>query len=112
MKVHDLVVYWDNQFRHHRIWEVKSICLGMVGQESLVELKSLTEKPGVCTENRTHYTTWVPEPILRQFPVFSQTAVPVPTSHFEYANVGSATEARCAGSPREALRTSVRDSSI
>ena len=101
MKVHDLIVYWDNQFGHHRIWEVKSICLGAAGQESLVELKSLTEKPGICTENRTHYTTWVPEPILRQFPVFSQTTVPVPTFRGEYANAGSATEMRCSGMARE-----------
>ncbi len=101
MKVHDLLVYRDNQFGHHRIWEVKSICLGAAGQESLVELESLTEKPGISTDSRTHYTTWVPEPILRQFPVFSQTTVPVPTLRGKYANVGSATEAPCSGGPRE-----------
>ncbi len=101
MKVYDLIVYWDNQYGHHRIWQVKSICLGALGQESLVELKSLTEKPGICTESRTHYTTWVPEPILRQFPIFSQTAIPVPTDRIGSANVGFATEARCSSARAE-----------
>jgi len=71
MRVKDLIVYFDGpEFGHNRIWEVRSVCLGAVGQEGLVELQSLSETPGQDTEGQRHRTTWVPEPLLRFMPVF------------------------------------------
>ncbi len=57
MKVHDLIVHFDAQFGRHHIWQVESVCLGAQGQESLVELRSLTEAPGVSTDSQVHHTT-------------------------------------------------------
>lgn len=72
MKVGDLVIYWDIDMHvHHRIWQVKSVCLGALNQESLVELKNLHETPGRDTENAYHRTTWVPEVLLRQMPIYT-----------------------------------------
>ena len=65
MLVNDLVVFQDKEFKQHRCWVVKSVCLGAIGCEGLVELQSLTERPGQDTEGMMHKTTWVPEPLLR-----------------------------------------------
>lgn len=72
MKVSDFVVLLDPKYGWHRIWEVKSIILGAEGHESLVELKSLAEKPGYDAGGNLHETTWVPEPLLRSFPIYSK----------------------------------------
>lgn len=38
--------YPDNVHR----WRVRSVCLGGLGQESLIEMESLTHKPGIGAE--------------------------------------------------------------
>lgn len=45
-------------------WEVEAICLGAIGQESLVQLRSITQYPGVDTEGKAYFSTWVPEPLV------------------------------------------------
>ena len=48
------------------VWEVQGIFLGGVGQENLIELKSLTAKPGQNggAGNKVHHTTFVPDSLL------------------------------------------------
>lgn len=75
MEVHGLVVWWDDRFGHHRIWRIKSICLGAVGVESLAELESMTEKPGTDTEGVLHATTWIPTQFLYGMAVYRRTDV-------------------------------------
>jgi hypothetical protein len=70
MQVGDLIMYGDSHYGHNRFWEVRSVCLGAVGQEGLVELKSLNEKPGRDTQGVHHDTTWVPECLLRDAKVY------------------------------------------
>ena len=65
MQVGDLIMYGDANYGHNRFWEVRSVCLGAVGQQGLIELKSLNEKPGRDTEGIRHDTTWVPECLIR-----------------------------------------------
>jgi hypothetical protein len=70
MQVHDMILWTDVPFGHNRLWLVKSVCLGGMHTESLVELQSLTEQPGTDTEGRKHGTTWVPEPLLRSVEIY------------------------------------------
>ena len=72
MEVNGLVMYWDDKFGHHRIWMIKSICLGSEKQESLIELVSLTENAGIDVDGEKHLTTWVPEPLLRNYFIYKQ----------------------------------------
>ena len=70
MEVHDLIVWYDDMFGVTRTWEVKSVCLGSVHTESLIELWSLTEAAGTDTAGKQHRTTWVPEPLLRNLDIY------------------------------------------
>lgn len=70
MQVGDLIMYGDLHYGHNRFWQVLSICLGTVRQEGLIELKSLTEKPGRDTEGIRHDTTWVPECLIRDAKIY------------------------------------------
>lgn len=69
MKPRDIVMYRDTKYGHHRFWEIVSVCLGSVGEEGLIELRSFNYAPGTDTEGRRHVTTWVPEPLLRGLPI-------------------------------------------
>ena len=71
MQVGSLVMWRDRKYGHHRIWQVRSICLGAAQQESLVELCSLTHNAGVDVNGDKHLTTWVPEALLWCVEVFS-----------------------------------------
>lgn len=71
MKPNDIVYFEDKKFGHHRFWRVEGVFLGAEGQESLVELRSLTERPGTSHTYHAHPTTFVPEPILRGLAVFT-----------------------------------------
>lgn len=70
MEVDGLVLWMDAAYGHHRIWRIKSVCLGSTTTESLIELESLTEKPGTDTEGMKHRTTWVPEVLLRNHKLY------------------------------------------
>ncbi len=73
MKPGDLLMYRDDKFCHHRFYEVRGVFLGGVGQESLVELASLTETPGTAdASGRPVKTSLVPEPLLRGRTVYSK----------------------------------------
>lgn len=65
MQPGDIVMWRDEQFGHHRFWEIQGIFLGAEGQEGVIELKSLTEKPAHSYKTQEHPTTFVPEPLLR-----------------------------------------------
>lgn len=51
----------------HR-WRVLSICLGAIGQESLIEVESLTHSPGGATDWGMQQRLFVPEVLLRDLP--------------------------------------------
>ena len=70
MQPGDIIMYGDSHYGHNRFWEVKSVCLGGIGQEGLMELKNLTEKAGRDTEGAKHETTWVPECLLREAKIY------------------------------------------
>lgn len=59
MKVGDLVVVGE------RIWRIEGVYLGCLGQESLVELRNLSEKPGVPGMTGGRETSFVPLPLVR-----------------------------------------------
>lgn len=67
----DLVFYRDGRFGIHRVWEVSANCLGGDGQEGLVGLRSLVERPGQDEDGNRHDTAWVPECLLRDAEVFA-----------------------------------------
>lgn len=54
------------------MWEVRSVSIGAVGVEGLVELRSLSERPGMDVDGALHVTTWVPEALLRGMTVYTR----------------------------------------
>jgi hypothetical protein len=68
----DLYVYRDERFGHHRFYGVVGVFLGAAGREGLVELRSLTEKPGCAYGRDAPATTTVPEPLLRGVPLYGR----------------------------------------
>jgi len=71
MKPGDIIFWEDKQFGVHRFYRVEGCHLGAVGQESLIELRCLTEKPGTAYGKDLPATTMVPEPLVRNLPVYS-----------------------------------------
>lgn len=55
----------------HR-WRVLGVHLGAVGQESLIEMESLTHKPGWTGEWEWHPRLWIPEVLIRHLPIVEQ----------------------------------------
>lgn len=83
MKPGDIIYCPDTRFGHHRFYQIEGCHYGALGQESLIELRNLTEKPGVDGQH-TIQTTLVPEPLLRHFTCYtpdisSLTPSPPPT---------------------------------
>lgn len=76
MKVGDIVYCPDHKFGQHRFYMIDGVFLGAVGQVSLVELRSLTEKPGTAYGKNLPATTFVPEPLLRNFVVYTPDIAP------------------------------------
>lgn len=60
LSVGDVLIYGTT----HR-WVVRAIHLGADGQESLIEMESLTHKPGWTGVWEYHHTLWVPEVLVR-----------------------------------------------
>ena len=48
----------------HR-WQVNGVHLGGLGVESLIEMESMTHKPGWSGEWEAHPVVWVPDVLLR-----------------------------------------------
>lgn len=65
MKPGDIVMWQDKQFGKHRFWRIEGVFLGCNGQEGLIELRNLVEKPGVPGRTGGAETTFVPEPLVR-----------------------------------------------
>jgi hypothetical protein len=55
---------------------IDGVFLGAIGQVSLVELRSLTEKPGTAYGKNLPATTFVPEPLLRGFTIYTPDIAP------------------------------------
>lgn len=71
MKPGDLIFWRDDKFGKHRFWQVEGVYLGCDGQEGLVELRNLFEKPGVPGRAGNAATTFVPEPLVRNMPLYA-----------------------------------------
>jgi len=65
------VIRWQCPKFPHSVhdWCVRGVHLGAVGVESLVELESLTHKPGWTGEWESHPVLFVPEVLLRDLPI-------------------------------------------
>jgi hypothetical protein len=64
LRVGDIIPYWDERFGYHRFYRVEACYYGATGHQSVIELRSLTEKMGLV-EGVEVLTTMVPEPLLR-----------------------------------------------
>ncbi len=71
MKPGDIVMWKDTAFGKHRFWKIEGVYLGCEGQESLIEIRNLTEKPGVPGRTGNAETTFVPEPLLRDQMIYT-----------------------------------------
>lgn len=68
MKVGNILIFRDEKFGHHRYFEVVGVFLGGENEESLIQLRSLSEKPGF--DGLAHReTNLVPECLTRQLEV-------------------------------------------
>lgn len=76
MRPGDIVVWRDRRFGRNRVWEIQGCFHGALGQESVIELKSLTERPAHSYETQEHPTTFVPEPLLRGAEIFTRANAP------------------------------------
>jgi hypothetical protein len=64
MEPGNVLIYRDDKFGHHRYYEVLGVFLGGEESESLVELRSLGEKPGYGG-GAVQLSTVVPEVLTR-----------------------------------------------
>jgi hypothetical protein len=71
MKPGDIAMWRDDLYGHHRLWEIKGVFLGAEGQESLIQLQSISEKPGIAFGNALP-VLYVPEPMVRSLTVYSR----------------------------------------
>lgn len=60
MTVGNVLVYRDEKFGVHRYWEIVGVFLGGLDTESLIELRSISERHGHDGET-PRPTTFVPE---------------------------------------------------
>lgn len=79
MKPHDIVFCPDTKFGKHRFYRIEGVFLGALGQESVIELRSLTEAPGTAYGRDLGPTTFVPEPLLRHFTIYTPDISKEPT---------------------------------
>ena len=73
MEVGNVLIFRDEKFGHHRYWQVLGVFLGGENEESLIEMRSLGEKPGFAEES-TRPTTFVPECLTRNLEVVHSVA--------------------------------------
>lgn len=71
MKPGDIVFCPDEKFGHHRFYRIEGVFLGGEGHQSLIEVRSLTEKTGSAYGKEATETTLVPEPLLRHFTIYT-----------------------------------------
>ncbi len=68
---HGDIVFCPSKVGSPRFYKIEGVYLGAVGQEGYVELRSLTERPGHIGPKDAGPTTFVPEPLLRHFTIYT-----------------------------------------
>lgn len=68
----DLLEYRCPKFGIVWQWRVRSVCLGIPRQESLVELSPIMAEPGLDKNGVRVPTTWVPEVLTRSLRIVRQ----------------------------------------
>lgn len=68
----NLIVWKDAQFGFHRVWVVESCLSGALGQESLIRICPLNEKPGFDENGNQQHSTLVPEVLLRDLTMYKR----------------------------------------
>lgn len=77
LKVNDILEYRCPRFGLIWQWRVVGIYLGAEHQESLIELTSLTRRPGIASGMERASTMLVPEPMTRSLNIWRpQSSVP------------------------------------
>lgn len=71
MKPGDIIVWRDKKFARHRFYEVEGVYLGALGQESVIGLKALGQKPAWVSGIGAVPVCYVPEPLLRDAELFT-----------------------------------------
>lgn len=71
------VLEWRCPVYAHNVhrWVVRGVHLGALGTESLIEIESITHRPGWTGEWETHQTMFVPEVLVRELPIVSKRRV-------------------------------------
>lgn len=69
MKPGDILVWKDQKFGIDRRWRVVGVFHGALGQESLIEMENITERPGWTGEWEWHPRVFVPEVLTRDLTV-------------------------------------------
>jgi hypothetical protein len=64
MKPGDIIIWQCQKFTNIHKWKVMGVHLGAVGQEGLIEVESLTHKPGWTGEWEFHPRLFIPEVLL------------------------------------------------
>lgn len=71
MKPGDIIFCPDQKFGHNRFYMIEGCHYGALDQQSVIEIRSLTERPGCAYGRDLPATTFVPEPLLRGFTVYT-----------------------------------------
>jgi hypothetical protein len=69
MNVDDILEWKCPKFGNVHRWRVVGIHLGAVQTESLIEMESITHKPGWTGHWEYHPRIWVPEVLVRDLPI-------------------------------------------
>lgn len=77
MKPGDMLLWRDHYNNRDRFWEVVSVLLGAEGQEGLVRLRPITDRPGFDEDGNRQDTVLVPEVLLRSLEIFTPLRVEV-----------------------------------
>lgn len=76
MNVGSIVLWRDAKSGQTRAWQVEACLYGAEGQESLIRLRTMFQKPGRDEDGAYHDTVLVPEPLLRGLETFSRVEAP------------------------------------
>lgn len=72
MNVGDILLWRDEKYGQHRAWRVVSVLLGATNTESLIEMESMFERPGMDTDGKRMTTVLVPEVLTRSLTIFGR----------------------------------------
>lgn len=71
MKPGDIVYCPDANGVCHRFYMIEGVFLGSLNQQSLIELRSMTEASGTAYGKDMPASVFVPEPLLRHFTIYT-----------------------------------------